>query len=194
MTRLGTTWRKKSMRNSRKRPELLPGEHYGLWTVLELVGSGYVLCDCACGVRRAVLEANLIKGASASCGCVRKDIARRVGLLSQGAIKHGQCYTPEYRVWKTMRQRCSEKAKGHAREDYYLRGIRVCERWQTWGNFYADMGPRPSVKHSLDRIDNDGDYEPSNCRWATDAEQRANKRKRRFWKRPVEEKRDDQKR
>lgn len=141
---------------------------------------------CSCdGNERPYVLSKVIKGASRSCGCVRADIARRVGKLSQGAISHGRSKTPEYAVWKTMKQRCSVRATGHAYEDYYIRGICVCDRWKTsFVNFLEDVGPRPGPEYSIDRIDNDGDYEPGNVKWSTDAEQRANKRPRRFWKRP----------
>lgn len=88
---------------------------------------------------------------------------------------HGMCYYPEYSVWRTMRARCSKPS--HNR--YYLyggRGISVCERWQKFENFIADMGRRPSEKYSIDRVDADGNYEPDNCRWAT-AKERANNRR-----------------
>lgn len=82
---------------------------------------------------------------------------------------------PEYWVWAAMLQRCgNEKNPGF--KDYGARGIKVCESWRSYGKFIADIGPRPSAKHSIDRIDNNGNYEPSNCRWIDSKTQNRNKR------------------
>ena len=89
-------------------------------------------------------------------------------------FKHGKVGTPAYRSWKYMNTRCHNQNNSRYL-DYGGRGIIICERWRTFANFLADMGERPEGK-SLDRIDNDGNYEPGNCRWATQVEQNTNAR------------------
>jgi len=88
---------------------------------------------------------------------------------------HGMSQTPIYNVWKTMLGRC-RNPNHYSYKNYGARGISVCDRWSYFENFYADMGDRPSSKHSIDRINNDGPYGPDNCQWATRNEQNTNKR------------------
>lgn len=97
------------------------------------------------------------------------------------AVKHGMIHAPEYESWRCMKYRCNN----HKNANYYLyggRGIKVCKRWESFQNFYADMGAKPTAQHSLDRKNNNGNYEPSNCRWATPTEQQRNSRQNRQWK------------
>lgn len=125
------------------------------------------LFKCDCG-KKHVAAAKLVKfGSIKSCGCLFRE---KISLPRAG--KHKMSNTPEYRTWSYMRRRCS-----HADENprHGGRGIVVSERWETFTNFYADMGPRPSSRHSLDRINNDGNYEKGNCRWATAKTQARNR-------------------
>lgn len=129
----------------------------------------YWLCQCDCGNQRSVLNKSLIKGAIRSCGCLRKEIS------AAKCMAHGKSHVSEYLVWLNMRRRCNDP-KDKSYKDYGARGIKVCDRWTNFGNFYADMGSRPTPKHSIDRKNNDGDYNLANCRWATNYEQSLNKR------------------
>ena len=129
-------------------------------------------CVCDCGNATVVCGYHLRHSRTRSCGCM----SIRLG-ESNHFFKHGGRGTPEYRNWKAMHERC--RYKRHVRWKLYGgRGITVCERWDDFSNFLTDMGPRPTRKHSIDRINNDGDYERKNCRWATPKQQAGNRRPR----------------
>lgn len=87
---------------------------------------------------------------------------------------HGLINTPEYPIWQAMKNRC-RNPKQDSYKSHGARGIKVCERWEKFSAFYEDMGPRPNADYSIDRINNDGNYEPGNCRWATIFQQSVNK-------------------
>jgi hypothetical protein len=130
------------------------------------------LCRCDCGAEFEASAASVLIGDTTSCGC-----RKRAHLIAM-ATKHGGHGTPEYQAWEGMRRRCCCPTE-RAYPNYGGRGITVCERWQGengFANFLSDMGPRPSPKHTLDREENNGNYEPSNCRWATWEVQSRNKR------------------
>ncbi len=158
-------------------PRIEPGTRFG-----RLVVASYCqpqpdpkhpkyLCVCDCGTEKAFNGGNLERGASASCGCLR------IEQLRARSTTHGMSYTPEFRIWCDLRERCSNPSRDDF-ERYGARGITVCARWlESFENFFADMGHRPSAKHSIDRIDTNGNYEPDNCRWATATIQRENQRR-----------------
>jgi len=137
----------------------------------------YYLCQCSCGNEAVVQLSDLLRGDTQSCGCLKSELsAERARLLK---TTHGMCGTREYRSWASMVERCNNE-KGRSYDRYGGRGIEVCDRWRnSFENFYTDMGDRPPGM-SLDRIDNNGDYTPDNCRWATAKEQSRNRRSNRL--------------
>jgi len=155
------------------------GEKYGDWTVLSLEKIGTTshpkwLCECKCGTKKPVFIHSLKRGSSRSCGCNRAQIMR------EQFCTHGMTGTQTYGTWEKTKNRCNNK--NHDQYAHYGgRGISICERWSDFENFLSDMGERPDGM-SLDRIDNNGNYEPGNCRWVTQKEQNRNKRNSRILK------------
>jgi hypothetical protein len=159
----------------------VPGEKFSRLVVVAAAerapcGERQWLCRCNCGEECVVLQSRLTLGITRSCGCLAKENSRT----------HGMRRAPEYSLWCGMVARCHRvDSKNYAR--YGARGISVCDRWRhSFENFYADVGPRPAGTngrrplYSLERINNNGNYEPGNVRWATAQEQAANTRRSRF--------------
>ncbi len=135
------------------------------------------VCLCECGQRTEVTSDNLRSGSVQSCGCLQKMHARRIG---KQLARHGHArptaHSITYSTWTGMCTRVrNPNATGYDR--YGGRGITMDPRWETFENFLADMGPRPSKSLSLDRRDPDGPYDKANCRWATRKEQACNRSK-----------------
>lgn len=162
------------------------GNRYGRWAVIRRSGSrtglATWLCQCDCGTQKLVLGQSLRLGQSKSCGCLQRELISQRDRRTHGQTVGG-VRPPEYRSWTAMLSRCNNpKATGF--HNYGGRGISVCARWikgddglSGYECFVSDMGPRPSLSHTIDRFpDPDGNYEPTNCRWATKREQRLNQR------------------
>jgi hypothetical protein len=150
------------------------GDVFGRLTVLSFAPKQSCLCRCVCGTTKTVAKHALEFSKVKSCGCFKDENTalrnRRHGLATR------EKQHPLYGLWSSMMNRCNNPGN----KDYGLyggRGIRVSDLWHDFPNFLADMGERPSKRHSLDRYpDKDGNYEPGNIRWATDTQQTRNRR------------------
>ena len=145
----------------------LAGKRYGRLVLIEVVGTNSARqrvwkCCCDCGTEHFASQAHLTSGKTTSCGCYRKE---RV-------TKHGMIGTPEWFAYQHAKARCKPTHKSH--EHYFDRGITF--KFISFEEFYAEVGNRPSIKHSLDRVDNDKGYETGNVRWATKSQQERNRR------------------
>lgn len=159
------------------KPKEMVGKIFHRLTVIKELkerkgGSVCYECMCICGNTVEVKGKYLRNGDTKSCGCLNIEKATQQGYKNK---KHGLSNLPEYNVYTTMISRCTNK-KHDRYHRYGGRGIKVCDRWlESFENFYKDMGHRPSSKHQIDRIDNNGNYEPNNCHWVLPYENAINK-------------------
>lgn len=147
------------------KPKDISGQKFGRLTALKYLGKSKWLCKCDCGGTSNSRYDRLVGGHAQSCGCNRK--------LS--TTKHGMSRTHTYRIWQGIKARCNNpNDTGYS--NYGGRGIKVCDEWLSFDQFLIDMGTRPK-DFEIDRINNDGDYEPSNCRWVTKSTNMSNTRR-----------------
>ena len=154
----------------------LTGKIFGRWRVISRADDTHYkhpqwLCICDCGNKKIVKSQTLRDGQSKSCGCLNRDVQRQKCIDRN--TSHGLSKTRTYRIWSGMIQRCFNK-NNHKYNIYGARNITVCKSWLKFANFYRDMGECPP-HHTLDRINTNGIYKPSNCRWATQKTQQNNR-------------------
>ncbi len=153
----------------------LVGLRFGRLLVLAASKRGYHVvcsCRCDCGADKVIRHSSLKSGYTRSCGCIARE---RMTVMN---TKHGECIgerSAEWSIWRGMHGRCYTRSST-SYPNYGGRGIRVCERWKIFENFLADMGRKPFPSAQIDRIDNEGNYEPSNCRWVTPSQNSRNRR------------------
>lgn len=151
----------------------MTGQKFGRWTVLSLDETStkpkYWFCVCECGTKRRVIGFTLRRGQSVSCGCYASEWSVKKH------TRHGMYRHAAYSTWRAMHQRCTVP-KNPGYPEYGARGIKICEKWQTFEGFWEDMGPTWKEGLSIDRMENNGHYERNNCRWATAMEQGNNRR------------------
>ena len=165
------------------------GKTFGRLTVVSLQdtrcanGARVWICRCSCGKNTAVLGCHLRDGHTRSCGCLQEEVAKELAYdLHRITLRHGESFdgprpSKEYNTWHMMQQRCTNP--NAINYSYYGgRGITICERWfNSFENFLIDVGRAPSPKHSIDRIDVNGNYEPGNVQWTTASWQAKNRRR-----------------
>lgn len=153
----------------------MTGERYGRLLVVSRYrcrGAAMWVVRCDCGTEKIVAGGSLRSGDTQSCGCLHKE-RTSAARTTHGATRGSR--TDLYRIWRGIISRCTNPHLSRWPR-YGGRGITVCDRWRhDFTAFAADMGPRPSPQHSIDRIDPDGHYTPGNCRWATALQQRHNR-------------------
>lgn len=156
------------------------GKKYGRLTLVSVRSGGkdtIYECLCDCGKAFETTYSNAQRGNTKSCGCWKVEHGYLTG---KAQVRHGMSYTRTYRTWISMKRRCTLRTHNDY-QWYGARGISVCKRWaDSFESFLADMGEAPEGM-SIDRIDNNGNYEPSNCKWSTPTEQNQNRRPSSEW-------------